>query len=274
MTLAFITFMAGTAPAETYVEGYIGNNFTVGSPNSLEINVNPAYRGPIKASPEYPRTVSSALMGGAKLGTWFSNQGFPKIDYPEWMKYLGVYLDFSFHGMDLWRNMGTRRMNIVPSNYPYFTQYKFLGTGNIATIGFMFACRYGFLPTEKVPFGKLQPYVAVGPALMITSFSPTYMQQPNNNYELFPIEDFPREFSASSKTVVNLGLEAELGLRYYFTRKDGPKGRAISLETAVKYRYVRPSLSYSLSAEGFTHQLRYAPQFHLFSIYSGLAYHF
>lgn len=266
--LVLLAPASGMAPAETYVEGYIGSNFTVTAPNPLELDVNPAYRGPTKVRLEYPTTVSSAVIGGAKLGTWFSKQGFPGFDYPDWMKYLGCYLDFNIHGLDYYREIGSRRMDITPSPpFLHFQHYKFLGHGNLITLGFMFAFRYGFFPREKVPFGKFQPYVAVGPALLITSYEPTLMFQPNNNYELFPVYNIPREFTSSTRTHVSLGLATELGLRYMLTR-------FLSVETSCKYRYARPSLAYDLEIDGFTHHFRFAPQFNLFSIQVGVAYHF
>ena len=173
-----LVLKVNTASPETYVEGYIGNNFTVSSPDPLGFSVNPAYRGPAKAILEYPRTLSSDLTGGGKLGTWFVKEGFPGFDYPDWMKYFGFYLDFNYHEIDDMAGIGSRRMTITPSPYPFFQHYKFYGNGSITTIAFMFAFRYGFHPTEKVPFGKMQPYVAVAcPAIMITSFKPTFMLQ-------------------------------------------------------------------------------------------------
>jgi hypothetical protein len=120
MALTFIALAAGTAFAETYVEGYIGNNFPVTSPNPIEFNVNPLYRQ-VKTYPEYPRILSTSLIGGAKLGTWFSKQGFPSFQYPDWMKYLGFYLDLNFQGMYFFRGVGSRRMYLTPSNFPYYT---------------------------------------------------------------------------------------------------------------------------------------------------------
>lgn len=269
--MALLALLAGTALAETYVEGYIGNNFSVSSPNPLSFDINPAYRGPAHASLEYPRGIYSSVIGGGKLGIWFSKQGFPSFDYPDWMKYFGFYLDFNYHGFDVLPGIGSRRMNITPSAYPYYQHYKFYGNGSITTIGFMFAARYGFHPTEKVPFGKWQPYVGVGPAIMITSFKPTFvLQQALARVNAF----FPISFPAlpvkaydSSETVVSLGLETELGMRYLITR-------FLSVDLSFKYRYTRPSLTYDTSLFGVTHQLTFAPQLNLFSVQMGVAYHF
>ena len=140
----------------------------------------------------------------------------------------------------------------------------------------MFAFRYGFFPRKKVPFGKIQPYAAVGPALFITSLKPTFVVQPQSTaFLLFPTlshdyTELPGPFMSS----VNIGLETELGLRFMFTRENGPKDRAISLDTSFKYRLVQPSFSYDMNIAGYTHQLKFSPQINLFSLQAGIAYHF
>jgi hypothetical protein len=55
------------------------------------LSVNPAYRGPINADPEFPRTLSTDFMPGLKIGTWFVKNGFLGFDYPDWMKYFSFY---------------------------------------------------------------------------------------------------------------------------------------------------------------------------------------
>jgi hypothetical protein len=265
--VALIALATGMAQAETYVEGYLGNNFTVTAPNPIDLSFNPAFRGPTKTSLEYPRAVSSALVGGLKLGTWFSNTGFPHVNYPDWMKYFGCYLDFSINRFYFLSGMGSRRMDITPSpGYQHYQLYKLLGSGNIYTVGFMFSARYGFNPTKNVPFGKTQPYVSVGPAIFITGIAPTLMFQPNNNFELVPVES-TRDVSTSYKSIVSLGLETELGARFMITK-------FFSLDTSFKYRYSRPSTTYDLAIDGFVHKLHFAPQLNLFSVQMGAAYHF
>jgi hypothetical protein len=269
LALVFLAMIAEMTMAETYIEGYLGNNFAVTSPDPVGFDVNPLYKQ-IQTYPEYPRTLSSNFMGGAKLGTWFSNQGFPHFNYPDWMKYFGCYLDFSVHGIDFLRGIGSRRMyvspvTVSPGQFP-FQHYKFLGHGTIFSLGFMFAARYGFSPTEKVPFGKMQPYIAVGPALFITDMSPALLFQPISTLVFTELSGF-ETFPASPKTTVSVGLATELGLRYMITR-------FLSVEIAFKYRYTSFSTTYDLQAGGYTHQLRFSPQFNLFSVTTGVAYHF
>jgi outer membrane protein W len=281
VALTFLYMTAGKALAETYVEGYIGNNFMLTSPNPLELDVNPNYRQ-VRTSLEYPRTLTSSLIFGGKVGIWFSREGFPKVNFPDWMKYLGFYLDFTWIGLDTYtfeksdlvdNTVGSRRMNVTPSSPPlHFQHYQFSVNhgASIVTLAFMFAARYGFMPTEKVPFGKLQPYVAVGPGIFITSMSPNFRIQPESNFELFPVSSIGGPVTVvplSYTTVVNVGLATELGVRYMITK-------FLSIDTSAKYRLFQPSLSYDLDAAGYTHTLRFSPQINLFSIQVGLAYHF
>jgi hypothetical protein len=100
-----------------------------------------------------------------KIGTWFVKEGFLGYDYPAWAKYFGFYTDFSYHRLDFRRQTISTPPTGVGAN-------TFFSEGHAATWAFMFACRCGLLPDAEVPFGRLQPYVAVGPALLFSSQTP------------------------------------------------------------------------------------------------------
>ena len=74
------------------------------------------------------------------------------------MKYFGFYTDLSYHALN------------HPNNTVNISGFPFAGnsSGYIWTWGFMLAARYGFLQDNEVPFGRLQPYVAVGPAIFFS----------------------------------------------------------------------------------------------------------
>lgn len=183
---------------------------------------------------------------------------------------MGFYLDLNHHTLDYLPGVGSRRMYVSSIPPPLgFQHYKFLGNGSVTTLAFMFAFRYGFLPTEKVPFGRLQPYLAVGPAIMITSLRPTFMVQPNYQFEFFPTTTnrIPGKYSGSYKSTVAVGLATEIGVRWMIRK-------FLSIETSVKYRYAQPSCTYDIPIYGVDHQLTYSPALSIFSIQSGLAYHF
>jgi len=132
--------------------------------------------------------------------------------------------------------------------------------GTAATLAFMFAVRYGFFPDQSAPFGRLQPYLAVGPALLFSSQRPTTISPP------FGVEakqdDFP------SKSSVNLALAVETGLRWMCLKN-------VSLDLSFKYRYAAPTYHYYVKDEyGFTHQAKIDTIYNLFSFQVGAAYHF
>src|SRR5208337_4001808 len=75
------------------------------------------------------------------------------------------------------------------SNGPVFTE----GQGNLIWImAFHIVGRYGFLPDKEVPFGRLQPYIGIGPDVGVLYFQ--------------------------NDSAKNFGMDGEAGLRYMFTK--------------------------------------------------------
>jgi opacity protein-like surface antigen len=218
---AALLALPGPAKAETYMEAYLGGA------GASDFYSNESH---LSAS------VSPAVIAGLKLGTWFVPTGFLGYQYPDWMKYLGFYTDFSF-----------QRLN-VPQQLLGPVDIKSEGT--VATWAFMFAARYGLLADSEVPFGRLQPYVAVGPAVMFSTrdvkFSTTLGRLPN-------------VVSLGSRSSVDIALAVEAGLRYMMLKN-------VSLDATFKYRFASPRFAFD--------SFDWRPDYNLFSGQMGVAYHF
>jgi hypothetical protein len=143
---------------------------------------------------------SPRVMGGWRLGTWFVPEGALGFKYPKWMQNFGFYTDISIN------QLSSNRSSLV-------------GNGYAATWGFMPVFRLGFIKDDEVPFGRLQPYVGVGPAIFLVRF---------NN------------FSGSD---VSPALMVDGGVRYMVNKK-------FSIDLFLRYRYARPNISYELFSGG------------------------
>jgi opacity protein-like surface antigen len=176
------------------------------------------------------------FQGGVKLGYWFTPQGtYAASWYPEWMKYFGFYTDVSYHALNHPNNI------LYAAGFPLMTGNS---SGYVWTWAFMFAARYGFMQDNEVPFGRLQPYVAVGPAIFFSG----------QDYNFAGL-------TSGYNNSTDVGLAVEGGLRYFLARN-------VSMEATFKYRYFEPK--YNFSPLGANIQ----PQTNLFSGQFGLAYHF
>ncbi len=248
------------ARAEMYVEGYLGGVFP--SSQSFDFGATPAadYTYNVRVPGRYDPTV----MGGLKIGTWFVKEGFLGFNYPAWMKHLGFYLDFSYHRLNMRPQLATYRE--VFAGLANRGVLNFSSEGAAATLAFMFAGRYGFFPDAEVPYGRLQPYLAVGPALLFVS------QQPRFSFVRFTGPFLTDDMDLASDSDVALALAVETGLRWMALKN-------VSLDVSFKYRFAQPSFSHTLSegANGFfinPHTVTMEPTLHLFSFQVGAAYHF
>jgi opacity protein-like surface antigen len=145
-----------------------------------------------------PGAKAPAVIGGGRVGMWFVPEGALGLNYPKWMKYFWFYTDITINGL---------RVDQAP-----FQGAK----GYVATWAFMVAGRCGFIKDDEVPFGRLQPYVGIGPAVVNVAFSE----------------------SGNENSVFTPGLVMDAGVRYMFNRK-------FSVDLFFRYRYAQPNITYN-----------------------------
>jgi hypothetical protein len=246
--------------AEIYVEAYVGGVQGANAPMSPSSTVTVFQQGFFYYTDTFriPGRLDPAVVGGLKVGTWFVKEGVLGYNYPAWMQYLGFYLDFSYHRLNFRRQEGVMEGGLI------FPQ-TFWSEGTAATLGFMFAARCGFFRDAEVPFGRLQPYVAVGSALFFTS------QEPSAEVRAAvpgpPI--IIQSVAPGAKSDVALALAVDAGVRWMALKN-------VSIDIFFKYRFVEPSFHYTYfdGSLGATRPFDLKPTFHLFSGNVGVAYHF
>jgi hypothetical protein len=205
-------------------------------------------------------TFRPAFIAGGKVGLWFTQQGVLGASYPEWMKYFGLYLDFSYHHQNFRTRVGSSFIPLADT----MRRNTFSSNGSTYTLAFMFAVRYGFFENEEVPFGRLQPYFAVGPAIMLANQDVSLQGNALVNGNTLPFNLNP-----SSQTVVVPALQVEPGLRWMVLKN-------FSLDLSFKFRWAHPSFTYDYidpfghTKESFTLN----PQYLILSFQAGVAYHF
>lgn len=281
-----LAVLPGAAKAEMYMEAYIGAaaatpiGQTTTSVDQPPFNPNGSFQ--LEQHSSAGVVNNPVVLGGAKLGTWFVKEGFLGYSgYPNWMKYLGFYTDISYqrisvrdqaasgtHYITLPTAGGLATFTATDSGYT-------MSEGMALTWAFMFAARYGFLQDSEVPFGRLQPYVAVGPAVMFTTLQPkTYTQ-----YTSAPgIAGLPKNLvvggtatqsSEPSETDAVVALAVDAGIRYMVLKN-------VSIDLSFKYRYACPSFEFSHLDRTTNNLIQFTrnPVYNLFSGQVGVAYHF
>ena len=56
---------------------------------------------------DYPGAIAPYFLGGLKFGYWFTPYGtYGMTSMPDWMKYFGLYTDFSYQRLNFWYQHG------------------------------------------------------------------------------------------------------------------------------------------------------------------------
>lgn len=205
------------------------------------------------------RGIDPRYMGGITLGGWFANSCACNN-----AKYLGLSLDSNAASLNFHlENPSTYVTYTQDSTGPSSTSVatKFSNHGFIVTTSLFFNMRFSAFPTCKQPFGILQPYIGVGPALVIIREDSTLFIESNiadgNGLGVYIFSD--EIIKTSKKTYLSAGAVADLGLRIMVSRR-------VFLDGILKYCYTKPSLN--------NKTIRFHPKIHLFSFHGGLGYSF
>jgi opacity protein-like surface antigen len=210
LTLALaLVMLPGAAQSKMWVGAQLGANFAA----------NTDLDGSFAGVPFSFKSagVDTSVIAGLTLGYDFVREGFGGYNYPDWMKYFSVATDFTFNRFNFKRQILSATIGGVPVPGGILLPQS---EGNMICWSFLLIGKYGFLPDSDVPFGRLQPYLAVGPGIMFSTQN-----------------DFG--FGAGSSNSVDIALVVESGIRYMALKN-------VSLDAAFRYRFCEPSYDFGL----------------------------
>jgi len=228
--------------SETYLGVYFGGNFSSNFDSEFDFHEKFDHRRVIIAN-RTARDISMdpALIVGGKIGHWFTRERVFGLNMPKWLKYFGFELDISYHSLS-WPSQSVR---VDPLSRNFVLE----NSGSAVTLTFLLMARYGFRKDSEVPFGRIQPYIGIGPIVFFSS------QKLN----------IGREFKS---TEADVGLGIESGIRYMLRKN-------VSLNMAFRYRYIPNHLDVDDTI--FDQSWRYVvmrTKYNLYDIIFGVAYHF
>ena len=158
-------------PGEFFVGGFLGGSFIQ--------NATWDYRGPLGTNVPDMK-IDPGITGGLKLGYFFDS-----------MPFFGIEVEGSIGNQTQPGQTVALNPALLNTTVGRVNRQSLL----VWTMACHFLARYGFLATPEAPFGRLQPYVGIGPGLVM--------------------------LYAEADSAKNFSLEVEAGLRYMFSKNVG-----------------------------------------------------
>lgn len=139
----------GLFPGEFYVGGYLGGSLVPSTDLNFMKGLTPERGGKVTARGQQ---FEPAVVGGLKIGYFL--QSIPYLGFEAETNYSNNYV---------------YRQRVSLSRPVRGSSKAVLPTDDWATwtMALHVVGRYGFLPDAEVPFGRLQPYVGLGPGLVV-----------------------------------------------------------------------------------------------------------
>jgi opacity protein-like surface antigen len=160
-------------PGEFFIGGFLGGSFVP--------STDWTYRTAGLDSTARNMTIDPGVTGGIKLGYFLDS-----------CPYFGIEAEGSIGN----QSQPAQTVSLSPPVAGRIATGRWSGQSLLVwTMALHLVGRYGFLPDQEVPFGRLQPYVGIGPGLVM--------------------------LYAEADSAKNFGLELEAGLRYMFTKHLG-----------------------------------------------------
>lgn len=232
LLMAAVLALPGAAQSAMWVGGEVGANFLPSSDLHLDL------RG-VGTTTLGGTSFNNSVIGGVTLGYDFVNSGFGGYAYPDWMKYFGFAVDYTYNRL----SASSQDVTIGgPGITPF--QARILGgqhiDGSVSALTFLFYGHYGLFPDSEVPSGRVHPYLGVGPGVAWTTLDAGFAD-------------------GGKKTTSNVTLVTEAGLRFMVLP-------AVSIDLAFRYRYFRPQWEFNDIKATYT--------VNSMSVLTRIAYHF
>jgi len=230
MALLVAAMMALPANAAMWVGGEIGANVICNQNlNVTGAGVNQPAAGNVIVGGKFQNVSFPAqIIGGLTVGYDFVNAGFAGYAWPDWMKYFGFIVDFTYNRVVVPNQrvvfsglvQSSVFGNVTNSLYPngvtnLYGRPGATGNGDVAALAFLFYGHYGFFPDSEIAVGRVHPYLGVGPAIAFT------------NLDLGP-------YGLGSVSSTNVALAAEAGIRFILLPN-------VTADIGFRYRYLTPS---------------------------------